>query len=55
MAAAFVLNNKLLYKLGKICINYVWPVTPWLSNSHTPIYNGRNMLGQRAMGHGHMF
>jgi hypothetical protein len=28
MAAAFVLNNKLLYKLGQICINYVWPI--WL-------------------------
>lgn len=26
MVAAFVLNNKVLYKLGQICINYVWPM-----------------------------
>ena len=36
MVAAFVSNNKLLYKLGEICINYVWPMDLWLSNSTHP-------------------
>lgn len=26
MVAAFVLNNKVLYKLEQICINYVCPM-----------------------------
>lgn len=39
MVAAFVLNNKVLYKLGQICINYISPMTPWFSNLHTLIHN----------------
>ena len=52
MAAAFVLNSKLLYKLGEISINYICCMDPQLSKLHTLMCNWRNMLGHRAMGYG---